>query len=115
MTVVQIFENLDNSPVSRWLLECRIRLGISWSELADRARVSVDALRRLREDKTIPRVATILRLIAVGDDGTQATTALLAWVAQQNDAWTAEIRSRRAGERAKCRVCKKEELVSRVR
>src|SRR5260370_20729070 len=115
MTVMQVPDNSGDSPIVRWLLECRIRLGISWSELAGRARVSVDALRRLREDKTIPRVATIRKLIAVGDDGTQAATAMLAWVVQQNDARRAEIRSRRASERAECPICKRQELVSRVR
>src|SRR5260370_42035906 len=102
MTVMQVPDNSGDSPIVRWLLECRIRLGISWSELAGRARVSVDALRRLREDKTIPRVATIRKLIAVGDEGTPAATATLGWGVQQNDARRAETRYGRARQRGEC-------------
>lgn len=115
MTVLQVPDTSGDSPVGRWLHEQKNRLGIPWNELASRAGVSVDALRRLCAGKTIPRAATLRKLIGVCDDGTQATIAIGAWVAQHHEARAVQFRARRAGERAECRVCQKDELVSQAR
>lgn len=103
---------LNDSPVPGWLERQQARLHNTLEEMAGRARMSVDALSRLRRGATVPRLSTLRRMIStLGEGNPEEAEALIAWASKH----IVERGLRRRAEQAECRKCGDRTLASQVR